>query len=223
MKYVIEFLRPVALLLCRTLFRIEFRGVENIPAQGACIITPNHQAFADPIWVTIPIRRRVSYMAWARWFEVPILGSVMRAFGAFPVRLESADTSAQREATELIRGGAALMIFPEGSRTPDGKLMPFKAGAFRLALTHGVAILPVTIDGGYAIWSRHRLFPRPGKLTITYHAVIEIERAPYAVSKQEIRERARQLAHQTRTVVATALPAADAQEGFRYDSPTILS
>ena len=95
MKYVIEFLRPVALALSRWLFKIEFRGVENIPTRGACIITPNHQAYADPIWITIPIRRRVYYMAWAKMFNVPVLGFVMRIFGAFPVKLESTDTSAQ--------------------------------------------------------------------------------------------------------------------------------
>lgn len=205
MKYVIEFLRPIALWLSRGLFRIEFRGVENIPAEGACIITPNHQAYADPIWLTIPIRRRVYYMAWARMFEIPVLGTVMRVFGAFPVKLESADKAAQREAIELIRRGAALVIFPEGSRTPTGKLMDFKAGAFRLALMHGVMILPVTIEGGYEIWPRHRRLPRTGTLRITYHPVIEVTCVSEELSRLEIKARAKELAEQTRAIVASSL------------------
>ena len=205
MKYIIEFLRPIALTLCRALFRIRFAGVENIPSDGACIITPNHQAYADPIWITIPIRRRVYYMAWAKMFKVPVLGFMMRVFGAFPVKLETTDTAAQREAVDLIRRGAALVIFPEGGRTPTGKMMPFKAGAFRLALTHGVSILPVTIDGGYDIWPRHNRLPRPGTLTITFHPVIAVERLSGEANKPAVKARARELAQHTRAVVAGAL------------------
>jgi 1-acyl-sn-glycerol-3-phosphate acyltransferase len=205
MRVVLFIVRPIALWLSRFFFRIKFRGVENIPEQGACIITPNHQAYADPIWVTIPFRRRIYYMAWAKMFQVPVLGFIMRIFGAFPVKLESTDPKAQREAVELIKRHCALVIFPEGGRTADGKLMQFKAGAFRLALTHGVAILPVTIEGGYEIWPRHKTFPRTGDLTITYHKPIFVERATDEVSRVEMKERARQLAEQTRTAVASAL------------------
>jgi 1-acyl-sn-glycerol-3-phosphate acyltransferase len=205
MSFVINLLRPVAFWLCRLLFRIKFHGVENIPPSGACIITPNHQAYADPIWITIPINRRVYYMAWAKMFRVPVLGFVMRIFGAFPVKLESADPKAQREAVELLKRDCALVIFPEGGRTITGKLMPFKAGAFRLALTHGVPILPVTIEGGYEIWPRHKIFPRTGELTITFHKLIAVERASEEWRRNEVKERARDLAHQTRAVVASAL------------------
>lgn len=205
MRFILFIVRPLALWLSRFFFKIKFRGVENIPDEGACIITPNHQAYADPIWVTIPFRRRIYYMAWERMFRIPVLGFVMRVFGAFPVKLESADPKAQREAVDLLKHHCALVIFPEGGRTRDGKLMPFKAGAFRLALMQGVSILPVTIEGGYAIWPRHKTFPRPGNLTITFHQPILVERATDVVSRVEIKERAKRLAHQTRAVVASAL------------------
>src|ERR1044071_3214810 len=103
MAFVINVLRPVVLLLCRLLFKIKFHGVENIPETAACIITPNHQAYADPVWITIPIYRRVYYMAWAKFFEIPVLGFAMRVFGAFPVKLESTDPKAQREAVDLLK------------------------------------------------------------------------------------------------------------------------
>src|SRR2546421_7433722 len=128
MQFVIAVLRPVAYWFCRLFFKIKIHGVENIPDHGACIITPNHVTFADPIWITIPVRRPVRYMAWDKMFEIPVLGFVMRIFGAFPVKLEAADASAQREATELLREGTALVIFPEGGRTRTGKIMPFKMG-----------------------------------------------------------------------------------------------
>jgi 1-acyl-sn-glycerol-3-phosphate acyltransferase len=205
MRFLLFIMRPLVLWLNRFLFKIKFRGLENIPDEGACIITPNHQAYADPIWITIPFRRRIYYMAWDRMFQIPVLGLLMRVFGAFPVKLESTDPKAQREAVDLLKRDCALVIFPEGGRTTDGKLMQFKAGAFRLALTQGVAILPVTIEGGYEIWPRHKIFPRPGDLTITFHKPILVERTTDEVSRVEIKERARQLAHQTRAVVASAL------------------
>jgi 1-acyl-sn-glycerol-3-phosphate acyltransferase len=205
MRFILFIVRPIALGLSRFFFKIKFRGVENIPDEGACIVTPNHQAYADPIWVTIPFRRRIYYMAWAKMFKVPLLGVVMRVFGAFPVKLESADPKAQREAVDLLKRRCALVIFPEGGRTTDGKLMPFKAGAFRLALAQGVSILPVTIEGGYEIWPRHKIFPRPGDLTITFHKPILVERATDEVSRVEMKARAKDLAYQTRAIVASAL------------------
>ena len=206
MRFLIAVLSPFVWLFCRLFFKIKFFGVENIPPQGACIITPNHVTYADPIWITIPVKRRIYYMAWDKPFRIPVLGLLMRMFGAFPVNLEvAADASAQREAIELLRNGSALVIFPEGGRTRTGKLMPFKMGAFRMALAHGIPIVPVSIEGGGKIWPAKRLLPRTGKLTITYHAPIPVERINEDATKSEVRERARQLAKATHDIVASAL------------------
>lgn len=188
------------------LFKIEFHGVENIPSEGACIITPNHVTYFDPIWITIPVRRRIYYMAWDKPFRIPVLGLMMRIFGAFPVNLDvAADASAQREAIELLRKGRALVMFPEGGRTRTRKLMPFKMGAFRLALAHGVPILPVSIKGAEKIWPVGQMLPRPGKLTVTFHPPMEVERVAGEASRSEVKECARQLARKTHDVVASAL------------------
>jgi 1-acyl-sn-glycerol-3-phosphate acyltransferase len=205
MKFVISVLRPLVWWLCRVWFKIEFHGVENIPPEGACLITPNHISYGDPVWITIPIRRRVYYMAWDKPFQIPGLGFLMRAFGAFPVNLESVDPSAQRAANDILRDGRALVMFPEGGRTRIGKLMPFKMGAFRFALTHGVPIVPVSIKGAEKIWPVGKAFPRASKLTITYHPAIAVERAPEAISRVELKAQARVLARQTHDIVASAL------------------
>jgi 1-acyl-sn-glycerol-3-phosphate acyltransferase len=222
MGIVIELLRPVAWVLCRLLFRIQFEGVENVPLKGACLITPNHVSYGDPIWLTIPLRRRVYYMAWDKPFEIPVLGPIMRAFGAFPVNVESVDASAQRAAKDVLSEGRALVIFPEGGRTRTGKLMPFKMGAFRFALTHGVPIVPVTIRGAEDIWPVGRIIPRPGKLMITYHPPIEME-AVEGINRLELKALARQLARRTRDVVASGLDAASLPEAEADDSLTAES
>src|SRR5262245_38491638 len=223
MGIVIEFLRPVAWVLCRLLFKIQFEGVENVPLSGGCLITPNHVSYGDPIWLTIPIRRRVYYMAWDKPFEIPVLGLVMRAFGAFPVNVESVDASAQRAAKDVLSEGRALVIFPEGGRTRTGKLMPFKMGAFRFALTHGVPIVPVTIRGAEHIWPVGRILPRPGKLTITYHPPIEIETTVDGINRLELKALARQLARRTREVVASRLGASSLPEAEEDESMTAES
>jgi len=200
-------------------FKIQFHGVDNIPREGACIITPNHITYADPIWITIPMPRRIYYMAWHKPFGIPVLGLLMRMFGAFPVNLDvAADASAQREAIELLRKGRALVMFPEGGRTKSGKLMPFKMGAFRLALSNGIPIVPVTIKGAETIWPVGRMFPRPGKLTITYHPPIRVEQIEEEASRLELKEKARQLARKTHDVVASALDPASLPDDERADS-----
>ena len=219
MRFLITALTPFIWWFCRLAFKIEFHGVDNIPREGACIITPNHITYADPIWITIPMPRRVYYMAWHKPFRIPVLGLLMRMFGAFPVNLDvAADASAQREAIEMIRRKRGLVIFPEGGRTRTMKLMPFKMGAFRLALTHGVPIVPVTIKGADTIWPVGRIFPRSGKLTITYHPPIEVQRLPEEASRSELKEKARALARQTHDVVASALDPSSLPESGAGDS-----
>lgn len=224
MRFLIAALSPLVWWFCRMLFKIEFHGVENIPSEGACIITPNHVTYADPIWITIPVRRRVYYMAWDKPFRIPVLGLMMRMFGAFPVNLDvAADASAQREAIDMLRKGRALVIFPEGGRTRTGKLMPFKMGAFRMASAHGVPIVPVTIEGGATIWPVGQMLPRLGKLRITYHPPIKVERIEEGATRSELKERARQLARRTHDIVATALdpassPSPEAGDTFSLET-----
>ncbi|HWP43227.1 MAG TPA: lysophospholipid acyltransferase family protein [Blastocatellia bacterium] len=205
MRFVLTVLRPIIWLLCRVLFRIEFHGVENIPPHGACIIAPNHVTYADPIWITIPVRRRLYYMAWDKPFEIPVLGLLMRAFGAFPVNLDSIDSGAHRAAVKVLKSGGALVVFPEGGRTRTGRLEPFKPGAFRLALKYGAPIVPVTIRGAYRVWPVGTIIPRPRKLTVTYHPPIEVPRAEEGISRVELKARAQDLARRARQAVASAL------------------
>ena len=151
-------------------------------------------------------------MAWDKPFEIPVLGLLMRIFGAFPVNVESADASAHRAAVAVLRSGGALVVFPEGGRTRTGRPEPFKPGAFRLALKYGAPVVPVTIKGAYDIWPVGRMLPRPGKLEITYHPAIEAAPVKEGLSRQELKERANLLARSTREAVARALDTASLPE-----------
>jgi 1-acyl-sn-glycerol-3-phosphate acyltransferase len=197
---ILDVIRPAVRLGARAYFGTRFEGVHNIPLDGPLIIAPNHVTFADPPLVTIPIHRPVFYMAWDKLFDVPGLAWLIRRLRAFPVDIEAADSRATREAVRLLDAGEAVMIFPEGGRSPDGRLQRFKTGAFRLACSRGVPILPVTIVGGHESWPPGRLLPRPGRLTIIYHP--PLKPAPGG----DVKGAARALAGEVRDVVASALP-----------------
>ena len=197
---VIDVLRPAVHAACRAYFRLQLRGTRHIPREGALLIVPNHQTYADPPLVTIPVRRPVYYMAWSRLFEIPVFNRFIRMLRAFPVDIDARDSRATREALRLLKGGAALMIFPEGERTKDGVVQPFKPGAFRLAVSQKVPVLPVTIVGGDRAWPPGRVLPRPRKITITYHPLLHADPA------RDSREAARDLAERTRAAIVSAMP-----------------
>ena len=181
-------------------FGLRLRGVEHIPREGAVIIVPNHQTYADPALVTIPVRRPVYYMAWSRLFDIPVFGAFIRILRAFPVQIESSDPKATRDAVRFLQDGHAVMIFPEGERTADCTVGRFKPGAFRLATTLNIPILPVTIAGAHESWPKGRILPRPANITITYHPLLKPDK------DLEPRQAAKDLADRTKAMIATALP-----------------
>ena len=197
---VIDLYRPAVHAFCRAYFGLRLRGTEHIPSDGGLIIVPNHQTYADPPLVTIPVRRPVYYMAWSRLFDIPVFNRLIRLLRAFPVDIESRDARATREAVRLLQSGEVVMMFPEGERTTDGDVQRFKPGAFRLAVSLAVPILPVTIDGGYRAWPPGRVLPRRAAITITYHAPLAAD------ASLEPREAARDLAARTRAAILSALP-----------------
>jgi 1-acyl-sn-glycerol-3-phosphate acyltransferase len=205
---VLDAFRPLVRAVSGLYFGLELRGVEHIPVHGPFVVVPNHQTFADPVLVTIPIRRRVYYMAWRRLFQIPLLGRFIRLLRAFPVDLDARDPGAVREARRrLVDEDAVVMIFPEGGRSKDGTLGRFHMGAFRLAASLGVPALPVTIAGGHASWPPGRRLPRRGRITITYHPPLSID------ASADPRAAARDLAERARAVIASALPDASALPG----------
>ena len=199
---VLDVFRPAVHALSRAYFGLRLHGTEHIPGEGALVIVPNHQTYADPPLVTIPVRRPVYYMAWSRLFDIPVFNGVIRLLRAFPVDVDARDARATREAVRLLRRGAALMIFPEGERTVDGRLRRFKPGAFRLAVSLDVPVLPVTIDGGNDAWPPGRMLPRRGRITITYHPILRAD------STLDARLAARDLAARTRCAILSAMPEA---------------
>lgn len=201
-QWALNMIRPVVGGVSRVLWKIEFRGIENIPAHGGLIVAANHQTYIDPFWISLKIRRPTRYLAWSAAFRWPVVGPCLTLFGAWPLALEGSDPAPIRRSLQWLRDGGAVVIFPEGGRaTPEGSLERFKAGAVRLALEANVPILPVTIKGGNRIWPRGWRFPRTGKVVITYHPLYHAEQAP----NEETRAAARRESERLAKVIASAL------------------
>jgi 1-acyl-sn-glycerol-3-phosphate acyltransferase len=194
--WFLELLRPPVWGIARLLFRIRFAGVEHVPLAGPVVLAPNHVSYMDPVLLTIPVHRPLHYMTLDVFFGVPGLGGLIRWFRAFPVRELELDRLAIRTGMRILRDGQALVVFPEGGRSPDGRLLPFRPGAFRLALQVDAPVVPVTIAGAHAAWPAARRFPRPGRITITYHAPVARKDLPGGADRAEQAEAMAALARQ---------------------------
>jgi 1-acyl-sn-glycerol-3-phosphate acyltransferase len=201
-QWSLELIRPIVHAASRVLWKIEFRGVENVPAEGGVIIASNHQTYLDPFWLSLLVKRPTRYLAWSDAFRWPIVGRGLVWLGAWPLALEGSDPAAIRRSLQWLRDGGAVVIFPEGARsTVTGSLERFKAGAVRLALEAQVPILPVTIKGGNRVWPKGWRIPRLGKVVVTYHPPYYVE----PCEKEETRACARRESERLAQVIASAL------------------
>ncbi|MCF6745474.1 1-acyl-sn-glycerol-3-phosphate acyltransferase [Blastococcus sp. KM273128] len=147
------FLKFVAIgPVARLVFRPKVEGIENVPASGAAILASNHLSAADWIFMPLQLKRRVTFLAKAEYFTgTGVKGFLQRAFfagaGQVPIDRSSASAAenAIRTGIRILRDGQLLGIYPEGTRSPDGRLFRGKIGVARMALETGVPVIPVAM------------------------------------------------------------------------------
>ena len=123
-------------------------GADNIPADEACILVSNHVHILDPPLVAASLRsRRIRTMAKQELFDLPLIGWVFSAYGAYSVKRSGRDSQALRKSLRLLSDGEALLLFAEGTRSSGGPLRPAHRGAALIALRSGDPVIPVTITG----------------------------------------------------------------------------
>ncbi len=133
--------------LARLLFGMKVIGSRRVPRRGGLIIACNHISELDPPVLGFAIPRTVAYMAKMELFRMRVTDFFLRKLNAFPVNRSSIDTGALRTAIKHLRRGEAVVIFPEGTRSRDGRLLPVKAGISLVAISSGVPVLPAFIWG----------------------------------------------------------------------------
>ncbi len=162
----------LAQVLCRilttVLFDLKVYGHKNMPRTGGVLLVSNHQSYLDPVLVGVRLDRPLSYMARSGLFRNPLLAVVIRWLNAFPVRQGEGDVGAVKETIARLQEGHALNIFPEGSRTEDGTLLPMEKGVGLVIRRAKVPVVPVVLDGSFQAWPKGRVIFRPAKIRMLY-------------------------------------------------------
>jgi len=152
------------------------RGVENVPATGALLICPNHTSTVDPPLVpAFTPRRDVWSMAKSEYFKNSLMAPLFWWYQAFPVVRHTADRAALKRALELLRDGHALLIYPEGTRTPAGVLVKPEPGAGFIAQKADCLVLPVALAGTRAVMPKGAKLPRRSRASMTFGKPFRVE------------------------------------------------
>jgi 1-acyl-sn-glycerol-3-phosphate acyltransferase len=164
--------------LFRVLFTYDCLGEENVPAEGPAVVASNHPSYLDPVLLSLQVPRPIRFMAWDALFRVPLLGAMIRTFGAFPVDTRRGKgREAYERAKALVLSGEVVGLFPEGRRSSTGWMeTSLREGAARLAWETGAPLVPATIAGAYRAWPSFAALPRPARIRVRYHEAIDPER-----------------------------------------------
>lgn len=158
---------------CRACFRLRVEGLANVPATGGAVVATNHQSFLDIMLVAAALDRHVSYVARDTLAEWWWLRLTIRQSGSVLVRRGTSDRAALRGMAAHLEAGDLVAIYPEGTRTRDGRLGVLKGGAVLAARMAGVPIVPAGIRGAYEAWPRGRIVPRPRRVAIRFGPLID--------------------------------------------------
>jgi 1-acyl-sn-glycerol-3-phosphate acyltransferase len=153
--------------------RVRVEGKANLPA-GVCLFVANHTSSADAPAVVGAIPRRIAVLLKESLFKWPIVGQAFTLARFIPVNRadrESAIASVEK-AAEAMRTGQSFLVYPEGTRSPDGRLQEFKKGAFVLAIKAGVPIVPVLCSGAHRVMAKRSLKIQPGEILVEFLAPI---------------------------------------------------
>lgn len=140
-------------VVAKLLYRLRVEGSQRVPSEGPVVILANHTSHFDPPLVGGATRRQLSYLARDTLFVGP-LGVLIRSYDAVPVDRTGSGIAGIKATLKRLKQGGAILLFPEGTRSPDGKLQPFKPGFVALVKRGGATIVPLGFAGPHAVWPK---------------------------------------------------------------------
>ena len=187
-------LRLLSAIILKVLFRFKAKGLEHIPKRGGFILASNHASYLDPIAVGVACQRKLNYMAKEELFRNPLFYRFLSRINVFPVKRDSADLSALKEAMRRVRNGGALVLFPEGSRRFGGISHEPYSGIGFLAAKLNVPVIPAFVKGTEKALPAGAKFIRLTNISVCFGKQISIERRmPYQDIAQHIMDNIRHL------------------------------
>jgi 1-acyl-sn-glycerol-3-phosphate acyltransferase len=174
-----SFLYRVGIIGCKLAvlaagIRVETVGLDTLDKSQTYIFMSNHASNVDPPALLSVVPRRTSVLVKQELFRIPILGRAMRLAALVPVDRSNREAAlgSLRTAAEVLRRGINLTVFPEGTRSPDGRLLPFKKGPFHIAMESGVPVVPVTLVGTHEMMPKGSNKLKPGTVRAVFHPPI---------------------------------------------------
>jgi 1-acyl-sn-glycerol-3-phosphate acyltransferase len=169
--------RAICQIFCVSFFRVRSYGRDHIPKKGAFVLICNHQSYLDPILCGITSHRRLGYLARDTLFTHWFFGRLISSVGTIPVKQGEADLSAMRKVIAKLKNGEAICLFPEGTRSMDGRIERFKPGFGLLCRRGKAAIVPAIVDGAFECWPRHKKLFSRGPIWVCFGKAISSEQA----------------------------------------------
>jgi len=200
----------------RALFKFYFRwqvyNAERVPLEGAVILAPNHASFLDPPLVGAGLRRAINYLARENLFRFPVMGWILRHWQVVPVDRDGGGAAGLKAILDRLLAGGAIILFPEGTRTRDGKLQPPRSGIGLTVIKSAAPVVPVRVFGTFEAYGRRLRFPRPRRIAVKYGPPMRFEqlRAEAKVcSKPRLKQIYQQVADELMAAIARLEPYED--------------
>jgi len=182
------FVKTALWALCKVLFRLRLEGREHEPARGPFIVAANHASAIDPPIVGIALRHQAAYMAKHELLQAPVLGPLLRSIGVFPVRRGEPDRKAIRRSLEVLDAGRVLVMFPEGTRSHDGRLRAPEPGAAMIALRTGAPVLPAAVINSHRILPKGAHWPKIQQVTVRMGTPIAVPKIEGRLDHETLEE-----------------------------------
>lgn len=174
-----------------TYFRWRVLGADNVPKKGGVILASNHASFLDPPVVGAGLDHPISYLARETLFRFPGFGALLRSWNAVPVDRDGGGGKGLKMILDRLLDGNGIILFPEGTRTLDGKLQPARSGIGLIVIKSQAPVVPVRVFGTYQAYGRHMKFPLPRKIAVKYGQPMYFEKLraeAKTCSKQRLKE-----------------------------------
>lgn len=200
----------------RALFRFYFRwrvcNPERVPESGPVILACNHASFLDPPLVGAGLKRPINYLARASLFRVPVAAAILRSWQVVPVDRDGGTGRGLKAILDRLEGGGAIVLFPEGTRTLDGRLQPARAGIGLAVIRSAAPVVPVRVFGTFDAYGKHRCWPRPRQLTVKYGRPLDfasLRAEAETCSRPRVKQIYQEVADEIMAAIAKLEPVAD--------------
>ncbi len=200
----------------KTIFKFYFRyqvyNADRVPKKGPVILAANHSSFIDPPLVGSGLSRSINYLARESLFDVPVVGWVLRQWEVVPVDRDGGGATGLRAILDRLLAGGAIILFPEGTRSADGKLKPARSGIGLTVIKSTAPVVPVRVFGTFEAYGRHMKLPFPRAVGVKYAKPMDFAalRAEAKVcSKPRLKQIYQQVADELMAAIAALGPYED--------------